>query len=40
MLGPRFQSDGSVINGPAVLPLKQYRTLLSSDKTSLRVYET
>lgn len=37
--GSRFQSDGSVINGPAVLPLKEYRTQLSGDKTSLRVYE-
>jgi len=34
-----FSTTGSVLNGPATSPLKQYKTELNSAGTILRVYE-
>jgi cytochrome b6-f complex iron-sulfur subunit len=37
--GSNFSTTGSVVNGPATSPLKQYKTELNSAGTTLRVYE-
>ncbi len=37
--GSNFSTTGSVVNGPATSPLKQYKTELNSAGTALRVYE-